>query len=96
MSTWNPYTVVKMRSAFNIEPVIDPTTVVRTQHHVTFSWIAPTNESYQVGYSSNLLSGWTTLTNIITSTDGTFNFTDDGTNSGGLGNTKFYRLQTAN
>jgi hypothetical protein len=49
-----------------------------------------------MGYSSNLLSGWTTLTNLITSTNGTFNFTDDGTMSGGLGNAKFYRLQTAN
>jgi len=96
MSTWNPYTVVKMRSAFTIVPVIDPATMVKTKTNVTFSWAAPTNESYQMGYSSNLLSGWTTLTNLITSTNGTFNFTDDGTMSGGLGNAKFYRLQTAN
>jgi hypothetical protein len=96
MSTWNPYTVVKMRSAFNIVPVIDPATVVKTQDHVTFSWTAPTNESYQVDYSTNLRSGWTTITNLITSTNGTFNFTDGGTNSGGLGNTKFYRLRNAN
>jgi hypothetical protein len=96
MSTWNPYTVVKMRSAFAIVPVIDPATVVMTKSSVTFSWTAPTAESFQVDYSSNLLAGWTTITNVITSTNGTFNFTDDGTYSGGLGNTKFYRLQSAN
>ena len=35
-----------------------------------------------------------TFTNIIISTNGTFNFTDNGTNSGGFGSTKFYRLRT--
>jgi hypothetical protein len=96
MSTWNPYTVVEMRSAFNIVPVIDSATVVRTQNQVAFSWTAPTNEIYQVAYCSNLLTGWITITNLITSTNGSFQFTDNGTNSGGSGKTKFYRVQTAN
>ncbi len=95
MATWNPYTVVKMRSAFNIIPVIDPTSLVKLKKKFSFAWTAPTNITYQVDYSTNLLTGWTTLTNLVTSTNGTFNFTDDGTNSGGFGNTKFYRLQTS-
>jgi hypothetical protein len=96
MATWNPYTVVKMRSAFTINPVIDPASLVKLKKKFSFAWTAPTNITYQVDYSTNLPANWTTLTNLITSTNGTFNFTDDGTNSGGFGNNKCYRLQTAN
>ena len=93
MSTWNPYTVVKMRSAFSIVPIIDPTSLVKLKNRFSFAWNAPTNTTYQVGYSTNLGTGWTTLTSLVTSTNGTFNFTDTGTDSSGFGRTKFYRLQ---
>jgi hypothetical protein len=92
MATWNPYTVVKMRSAFTIVPRINPATLVRTKNSVSFGWSAPTNISYQVGYTTNLRSGWATFTNLITSTNGAFSFTDSTTNSGGFGSPKFYRL----
>ena len=95
MSTWNPYTVVKMRSAFTILPVIDPTSLVKLKKQFSFAWMAPTNITYQVDYSTNLTMGWMTLTNLVTSTNGAFNFTDNGTNSGGFGNTKFYRLHSS-
>src|SRR5208283_871044 len=94
MATWNPYTVLKMRSAFSIIPVIDPTSLVKLKKKSSFAWTAPTNITYQVAYTTNLLSGWTALTILVSSTNGTFNFTDDGTNSGGFGSTKFYRLQS--
>jgi Domain of unknown function (DUF4185) len=93
LSTWNPYTVVKMRSAFTITPVIDPGSLAKTKKKLNFSWTAPTNESYQVDYSSNLMSGWATFANIVTSTNGTFDFTNDET--GGLPSLRFYRLRTA-
>ena len=96
LSTWNPYTVIKMRSSFSIVPVIDPGSLVKLKKKFSFAWSAPTNITYQVDYSSNLLSGWTTFTNLINSTNGTFNFTDEGTNSGGFGSTKFYRLRASN
>ena len=93
MATWNPYTVVKMRSAFTINPVIDPASLVKLKRKFSFAWDAPTNIIFQVEYSTNLLSAWNTFTNLVTSTNGTFNFTDNGTNSGGFGATKYYRLQ---
>jgi Domain of unknown function (DUF4185) len=96
MATWNPYTVVKMRSAFSITPVIDPASLVKLKKKFNFAWGAPTNITYQVDYSTNLTSGWTTFTNLISSTNGTFNFTDEGTNSGGFGSTKYYRLRASN
>jgi hypothetical protein len=93
LSTWNPYAVVKMRSAFSIAPVIDPGSLVHKTNKFSFSWNAPTNISYQVEYSSNLLSGWTTFTDIITSTSGRFDFTN--TQTGGLPTSRFYRLRTS-
>lgn len=95
MSTWNPYTVVKMRSAFTITPVIDPDSLAKSKKKFSFAWTAPTNIIYQVDYSTNLLSGWATFTNLIASTNGTFEFADTGTNSGGFGSAKFYRLRTS-
>jgi hypothetical protein len=95
LSTWNPYAVVKMRSSFTIVPVIDPASIVKTGNQFSFAWTAPTNISYQVEYSTNLLSGWTAFTNVTTSTNGTFNFTDDGTTIGTSGNAAFYRLRNA-
>jgi len=94
LATWNPYTVVLMKADFTIIPQIDPATLVKTKTNLSFAWNAPTNLVYQVDYSSNLLSGWATLTNLITSTNGAFHFTDNGTNSGGFGNTKYYRLRS--
>jgi hypothetical protein len=61
-----------------------------------FSWTAPTNEVFSVDYSTEIpTTNWLSLTNIITSTNGTFRFTDHGVRSGGLGGNKFYRLKTA-
>ena len=95
MAAWNPYTVLKMRSAFAIVPQINPSTLVKTKTNFSFAWSAPTNIVYQVGCSTNLLKSWITLTNLITLTNGTFNFTDPGTNSGGFDKVKFYRLQSS-
>jgi hypothetical protein len=92
MGTFNPYTVVKMRSEFIITPVIDPASLVHKKNKFSFAWAAPTNESYQVDYSTNILSGWTTFTDIVTSVTGTFNFTN--TQTGGLPVEGFYRLRT--
>jgi hypothetical protein len=36
---------------------------------------------------------WTAFTNLITSTNTTFRFLDDGSQSGGLGAMRYYRLQ---
>jgi len=93
MATWNPYTVVKMRSAFTITPVIDSGSLVKTDNAFSFAWNAPTNISYQVDYSTNLLAGWTTFTDVITSTSGLFDFTN--TETGGLPPSRFYRLRTS-
>jgi hypothetical protein len=92
MSTWNPYTIVLMKSDFTIVPQIDASTLVHKKTRFSFAWNAPTSISYQVDYSSNM-SDWTTFTDIVTSGSGTFDFTN--TESGGLPPARFYRLRTA-
>lgn len=61
---------------------------------IQLQWTAPTNYQFSVQWSTNLVSPiiWNTFTNIITSSNGTYTFTDDGSQSGGFGAMKFYRL----
>ena len=94
LSTWNPYTVVKMRSAFSISPVIDPASLLRTSNTFSFAWSGPPTAEYEVDYSPTIPPAWTTLPDLITSTNGVFQFTDFGTNSGGWGASKYYRVKT--
>jgi hypothetical protein len=92
MATWNPYTVVLMKSDFTIVPQIELGSLVHKKSEFSFAWRSPTNFSYQVDYSSNLLAGWATFSNILSSTNGTFDFTNS--ESGGLPATRFYRLRS--
>ena len=60
-------------------------------------WFAPSNDLFQVQWSSNLPPVWNTFTNIvgfhtfIDPTNSEFEFFDDGTQTGGFGPTRFYR-----
>ena len=65
--------------------------VTVTNNTVQLQWVAPTYEIFQVQWSSNLFF-WNAFTNVISSLNGTFNFTDDGSQTGGLGPYRFYRL----
>jgi hypothetical protein len=59
----------------------------------TLNWIAPTNEAFMVQWTPAVSTvQWHTLTNVITSTSGVFTFTDDGSETGGNANERFYRL----
>lgn len=62
-----------------------------TTNGFQLAWSAPAADRFQVQSSTNL-NQWLTLTNIVTSTTGQFNFLDTGSQSGGLGLLRFYRL----
>jgi len=62
-------------------------------------WFAPTNDLFQVQWTPSLFpTSWSTFTNIIgvntnvNSTNGEFQFFDDGSQTGGFGPFRFYRL----
>jgi hypothetical protein len=93
MGTFNPYTVVKMRSEFTIRPVIDPASLVHKKNKVEFLLGRANERKLPGGLFTNLSSGWTTFPDIVTSTTGTFDFTN--MQSGGLPGQAFYRLRTS-
>jgi hypothetical protein len=60
---------------------------------IALKWIDSVTARYQVQWATNLPPvTWNSFTNEITTTNGWFQFLDDGTQSGGLGGTRFYRL----
>ncbi|MEK7780372.1 MAG: S8 family serine peptidase [Verrucomicrobiota bacterium] len=60
---------------------------------VTLRWNGPITASYRVDWTPTLVpASWNSFTNVITSPTGLFQFVDDGTQTGGLGVTRYYRL----
>jgi hypothetical protein len=59
----------------NIPPVISSIAIVA--NGVKFQWTAPTNEQFQVQWTTNLAQpNWQLFPNVITSTTGNFSFVD--------------------
>lgn len=60
---------------------------------VLLQWPASTNAQFEVQWSPTVAPpAWTSFTNRIVSPNGDFSFLDDGSQSGGLGASRFYRL----
>ena len=60
---------------------------------ITLQWTAPTNQQFRVEWTSTLSPpSWTLVPGSITSTSGNFTYTDNGSQTGGLGPRRFYRL----
>lgn len=57
-------------------------------------WLGGLGASYRVQWTPALVpSTWTSFTNTNTSTNTSFTFTDDGSQTGGLGASRYYRVQ---
>lgn len=60
---------------------------------ITLRWNGPITASYKVDWTATIAPPtWASFTNVITSPTGLFQFVDDGTQTGGLGVTRYYRL----
>ena len=82
LTTNNTFTVF-------VSPFPSITNVTVTATNVALQWFAPTNDQFQVQWTTNLAPpSWTVFPDIITSTNGLFNFTD--TNAPAA--MKFYQL----
>ncbi len=67
--------------------------VSRGTNGVRLQWLGNVTAQYQVQWTPTLSPpAWTTLATPVSSTTGVFNFLDNGTLTGGLGGTKFYRV----
>jgi len=58
----------------------------------TLKWTASPGAQFQMQWTDDLAQPWNTDTNVITSGNGNFTFTDDGSQTAPLGATRFYRL----
>jgi hypothetical protein len=56
-------------------------------------WSAGPGRTFNVLWTPTLpTAGWNSFTNLVTSTNNLYQFLDDGSQSGGLGGSRFYRL----
>jgi hypothetical protein len=61
---------------------------------VLLSWTAPVSSKFNVQWTPLLAPPtWTPFTNVVTSTNTTFQFLDDGSQTGGLGPVRYYRVE---
>ncbi len=75
-------------------PIID--SIVELTNAFLLQWTSTTNTQFSVQWSSSVFpTNWHEIPATITSTNGTFLFLDNGTNSGGLLTPRFYRLRQA-
>jgi len=67
--------------------------ITRTPAGVELRWQAQPGTRFQVEWTGNIFApSWTRFTNVVTSATNNFEFVDDGSQTGGLGPTRFYRL----
>lgn len=91
----SPLHFFRVREGVAVNPFVPPPLVNLTvvTNGILLEWRGPLFARYGVDWSPTLLPpAWSSFTNIITSTNGVFQFLDDGSQSGGLGGTKFYRV----
>jgi hypothetical protein len=81
----------------NVPPLLPPQvgSVTATNGGYLFQWSGPTNQQYQVEWTTNIAPPvtWSTVVTPISSVTGQFNFFDDGAQTAPLGPVRFYRLR---
>ena len=67
--------------------------MLKSTNGFSLQWNAPAGERFSVEWTPSLSPlSWSPFTNVVTSTNGTFRFTDDGSQTGGTGLSRFYRI----
>jgi hypothetical protein len=75
-------------------PPVNITSITSDTSGVLLHWLAPSNSQFQVEWTLSLAPpAWTDFSNILSSTNDVFSFLDDGSQSGGLGGPRYYRLR---
>jgi subtilisin-like proprotein convertase family protein len=69
-----------------------PLSVAASGSGTALNWTASPNAKFQMQWKNNLAAPWNTAPTVITSGDGNFSFTDDGSQTAPLGPMRFYRL----
>jgi hypothetical protein len=92
----SPYQFFRVRegqalTTFVPQPVI--IRIVKRFNGIEITWSGPPGQQYNVEWSPTLVPAtWTAFAETITSTTGIYGYTDDGSQTGGFGATRYYRL----
>jgi hypothetical protein len=93
----SPYHFFRVSEGLVVTPYIPPvriTSISADTNGVLLQWLALTNNQFQAQWTPSLTpASWTNFTNTLTSTNGSFSFLDDGSQSGGLAGARYYRLK---
>ena len=77
----------------SLPPAVSFSSITVDTNGSVLQWTAATSQQFQVQWTPVLVPPtWNTFTNIVTSATGNFSFVDDGSQTGWLGATRFYRL----
>ena len=91
----SPYHFFRVQEGLALSSGLVPvsiTSITVSTNGVLLQWSAPTNSQFGVQWTPSLPPSWAAFTNTITSTNGSFSFLDDGSQSAGIGPARFYRL----
>ncbi|HEV2394676.1 MAG TPA: S8 family serine peptidase [Verrucomicrobiae bacterium] len=79
--------LVLSAAPLNLSPIL------YSPNGVLLQWTAAPGTRFSVQWNLSLsVPDWSTFTNVVTSSTSSFSFFDDGSQSGGLSQTRFYRL----
>jgi len=92
----SPFHFFRVREGFLPNSPASPpviTSVARATNGFLIQWIGSAGSPYQAQWTPALLPpAWNSFPTVITSATGVFSFVDDGSQTGGLGPMRFYRL----
>jgi hypothetical protein len=92
----SPYQFFRVREGLALTGIPEPSPDIRVSTSTNgylLEWTGSVTAQYEVQWSPTLVPPqWNSFSTVVTSTNGWFQFLDDGSESGGLGETKFYRL----
>ena len=89
----SPYQFFRVGEGLVLNAPPPAVSVSRLGADFLLTWTGPVYAQYQLQWTSTLSPpNWQTVPGNITSTTGQFSFLDDGTQTGGLGGMKFYRV----
>ena len=95
----SPFKFFRVRQGIRLNPYFPPPVISEIRRLFTgvlIKWGGPVAAQYQVQWTSNVIPPitWRTflLQPAVTSTTGLFQFLDDGTQTAGFGDTRYYRL----
>jgi hypothetical protein len=91
----SPFHFFRIREGFALSVTpLSLSAITYSTNGVELRWAAALDSRFNVEWSPSLAPpAWTSFTNLITTTNGVFSFHDDGSQSGGFGVSRYYRLR---